>query len=77
MINELEDEKLLQKFEQIADRLSDKGYAIIDNFLEPEEVRNLLEVLQHHQEQGTFKKAGIGSSDQYQVDKQVRGDYIR
>ncbi|MBC5993919.1 2OG-Fe(II) oxygenase [Pontibacter cellulosilyticus] len=77
MIEEIEDDKLLQKFEQIADRLSDKGYAIVDNFLEPEEVHNLLEVLQHHQEQGTFKKAGIGTADQFTVDKQVRGDFIR
>ncbi|RDV12551.1 2OG-Fe(II) oxygenase [Pontibacter diazotrophicus] len=77
MIEELENEKLLQKFEQIADRLSEKGYAIVDNFLEAQEVRNLLDVLSHHQEQGTFKKAGIGASSQLQVDKEVRGDYIR
>lgn len=77
MTEELEDEKLLHKFEQIADRLSEKGYAIVDNFLEAQEVRNLLDVLTHHQEQGTFKKAGIGASNQLQVDKEVRGDYIR
>ncbi|MHA6249508.1 2OG-Fe(II) oxygenase [Pontibacter sp. CAU 1760] len=77
MIEELEDEKLLLKFEQIADRLSEKGYAVVDNFLEAQEVRDLLEVLSHHRDQGTFKKAGIGSSEQFQVDKSVRGDYIR
>ncbi|WP_347157500.1 2OG-Fe(II) oxygenase [Pontibacter chitinilyticus] len=71
------DEKTLQKFEQIADRLSDKGYAIIDNFLTPQEVRDILDVLAHHREQGTFKKAGIGAADQFTVDKEVRGDYIR
>ncbi|WP_242921994.1 2OG-Fe(II) oxygenase [Pontibacter liquoris] len=71
------DEKIVLKFEQIADRLSDKGYAIVDNFLTPSEVRELLHVLTHHREQGTFKKAGIGTADQFTVDKQVRGDYIR
>lgn len=74
---EKESEALLLKFEQIADRLSDKGYAIIDNFLQPDEVRNLLEVLQLHQEEGTFKKAGIGPAESVTVNRQVRGDFIR
>ncbi|PKV67377.1 2OG-Fe(II) oxygenase [Pontibacter ramchanderi] len=74
---EVEEGAELLHFEQIADRLSDKGYAIIDNFLQPNEVRNLLEVLQHHQEQGTFKKAGIGPAESVTVDRQVRGDFIR
>ncbi|QCR24168.1 2OG-Fe(II) oxygenase [Pontibacter sp. SGAir0037] len=70
-------EEHLQQFELLADKLSEDGYAIIDNFISKQQIRDLLAVLNHHQEQGTFKKAGIGASDQYQVDKQVRGDYIR
>ncbi|MCC9135827.1 2OG-Fe(II) oxygenase [Pontibacter silvestris] len=71
------EEEALQKFEQIADNLSDKGYAVVDNFLDLQEVKNLMEVLTHHQEQGTFKKAGIGTADQFQVNREVRGDHIR
>ncbi|NEM96529.1 2OG-Fe(II) oxygenase [Pontibacter burrus] len=76
-IHKQEEEKLLEKFEHIADQLSDNGYAIVDNFLDPNEVHSLLGVLTHHKELGTFKKAGIGTSNQFTVDKQVRGDYIR
>ncbi|MCC9169129.1 2OG-Fe(II) oxygenase [Pontibacter harenae] len=77
MLEELKEQEQLEKFELLADRLSEDGYAVIDNFISIQQVRDLLEVLNHHQEQGTFKKAGIGTADQFQVDKQVRGDYIR
>ena len=76
MINKQEEEKLLQKFEHIADQLSDQGYAIVDSFLETHQVHDLLEVLTTNKALGTFKKAGIGSADRVVVDKEVRGDYI-
>lgn len=64
-------------FDQLADELSDKGYGTIDHFLSREEFLQIKEVADDHREEGNFKKAGIGTAQDFQINKQIRGDYIR
>lgn len=70
-------EQLLTAFDQLADMLSEKGYGVIDHFLSNEEFLQIKEVADSHKEEGNFKKAGIGTAQDFQIDKQIRGDYIR
>ncbi|MTI21342.1 2OG-Fe(II) oxygenase [Fulvivirga sp. RKSG066] len=62
--------------EHIANDLAEQGFAIEDNFLSPGEVDEILHVFDIHRENDRFKKAGIGKSDDFLVDKSIRGDYI-
>ena len=76
--NELElSPSMLESFDKLADDLSEKGYGTIDHFLSQEEFTSIREVADNHREDGNFKKAGIGTNQAYQIDKQIRGDYIR
>ena len=68
---------LIDSFDKLADSLSEKGYGIIDHFLSQEEFLEIREVAENHKEEGNFKKAGIGTAQDFQIDKQIRGDYIR
>ena len=68
---------LEQQFSQLADDLSEKGYAVLDHFLSDEEVQAILDVMAGYREAGDFKKAGIGQADNFQVDRSQRGDLIR
>lgn len=70
----LMDERLL---ELIADQLATNDYAVIDDFLSQEEVKDILKVFDIHQEHGAFKQAAIGSSEVREVDKSVRKDLIK
>ncbi len=71
------DSLMLESFDQLADDLSEKGYGTIDHFLSGDEFTNIREVASNHKEDGNFKKAGIGTSQDFQINKQIRGDYIR
>lgn len=64
-------------FNQLADDLSEKGFGIIDSFLSYDEVKNILSVIDDLRKGGTFKNAGIGRGDQFQVNNFQRGDLIR
>ena len=61
----------------VADSLALNSYDIIDNFLSDKEALNCLEVLKDNKKQGNFKKAGIGTSNQFQIDNSIRGDEIK
>ncbi len=63
--------------ETIADALAADEYVILDGFLSPTEVENLLGAIKIHQEEENFKKAGIGTAHLFQVKKDVRGDFIK
>lgn len=69
--------QLLHDFDALADSLSEKGYGTIDHFLSTEEFIQIKEVADSHKEEGNFKKAGIGTASDFQIDKQIRGDFIR
>ena len=63
--------------DSIADALAEKGFAIIDYFLDREQIDALHKAIAFHREEDNFKKAGIGNAHLFQVDKEVRGDYIK
>lgn len=63
--------------EYIASNLAEKGYAIDDTFLTLEEVKSILEVFELHRKNDSFKKAGIGKTDEVIIDTSIRGDYIK
>lgn len=67
----------LKVLDAVADSLAINSYAVIDNFLTDEEALNCLSVLKYNKEKGNFKKAGIGTSNQFQIDKNIRGDEIK
>lgn len=71
------DPSLETYFDQLAEGLSEKGYGVINHFLSQEEFRQIWEVADMHKEEGNFKKAGIGTNQDFQVNRQIRGDYIR
>lgn len=63
-------------FDTIADGLAEEGYAIADNFLNAAEVRAILQSGDFHNSIQRFKKAGIGKSQNSQINEAIRGDYI-
>ena len=65
-----------QKFELLIEGILENGYAVCDNFLEKNEVENLLKTFSIRYEQGKFKEAGIGKSSEIQKNIEIRGDEI-
>jgi SM-20-related protein len=58
-------------FDRIADDLASQGYAIADQFMSQNEVRDVLSLKEFSNK---LKKAGIGK--EHQVNEAIRGDYI-
>jgi SM-20-related protein len=71
------DEKLLSKFESIADGLAGDGIASTDNFLSATEVSAIVNTDEFKEGMLRFKKAGIGKNQEKQVNEMIRGDYIQ
>lgn len=59
------------------DRLSEDNYLVIDDFISGEELVTFRSYFEKQLQQDTLTKAGIGTADQFQVRKEVRGDYIK
>lgn len=70
-------EQLLPPYERVAIEVAENGYAIWDTFLTGAEVLDILEVLNTRLDDGEFKKAGVGSGNDYKQLHGIRGDYIR
>jgi SM-20-related protein len=64
-------------FDAIADGLAEEGYAVADHFLNDGEVRAILQSGDFHDSIQRFKKAGIGKSQNSQINEAIRGDYIQ
>lgn len=64
-------------FDSIADGLAEKGYAVVDGFLTPSEVSDILTHETFRQGTTTLKRAGIGKSQSLQINESIRGDYIQ
>jgi SM-20-related protein len=62
---------------KLADGLADKGYAEVDNFLSQQEVQAILATDDFKNGLLQFKKAGIGKSQEKQINESIRGDYIQ
>jgi SM-20-related protein len=65
-----------QKFEQLIEGVVSSGYAVCDDFLDPTEVKNLLEVFFNRYQAGKFKEASIGKQNEVHKATLVRGDEI-
>ena len=63
-------------FDAVADGLAENGFAVVDNFLIPEEVSQILQVDEFIDSANQFKKAGIGKKQGLQINEGIRGDYI-
>ena len=70
-------EKLLSQFEKIADGLANDGISVIDDFLSKEEVFSITSTDEFKNGLLRFKKAGIGKSQEKQINESIRGDYIQ
>src|SRR5450432_4149863 len=69
-------EKLLSQFEEIADGLANDGISVVDDFLSKEEVISIINTDEFKNGLLRFKKAGIGKSEEKQINESIRGDYI-
>jgi len=71
------DEKLLSKFDAIADGLAADGISVVDEFLSLKEVKAITEEDEFKDVLLRFKKAGIGQAHDKQIVESIRGDYIQ
>lgn len=62
---------------KLADGLADQGYAVLDNFLSHGEVGDIIATDDFKNGLSQFKKAGIGKSQEKQINESIRGDYIQ
>ncbi len=69
--------QLQLQIEQIADEIAEKGYAIVDHFLNASEVDDILTTDAFINAKLQFKKAGIGKQQDKQINEGIRGDYIQ
>jgi SM-20-related protein len=60
-------------FSSIADGLAESGFAVVDHFLSPTEVQQILSLPVFNDD--SFKKAGIGKETK-QINETIRGDSI-
>lgn len=65
-----------QQFEFLIEGILEKGYAVCDDFLEAQEVENLLGIFAQRYEAGKFKEASIGKQSEVHKEILVRGDEI-
>lgn len=70
-------QQFIHQLNQLADGIAENGYAVVDNFLNPEEVQSIQELDGFKNGLLQFKKAGIGKSQEKQINEAIRGDYIQ
>lgn len=58
------------------DELAEKDVVIVDDFISDELYKKVMDFFSAVEENERLKKAGIGSSVDYQIQKEVRGDLI-
>ena len=66
----------LNKYSLFADSLSERGFAVSDNFFSTNELRGFYKALAQSLEDDDFKQAGIGTGADFQKNKSIRGDKI-
>lgn len=65
------------QFEFVANGLAEQGYVVLDDFLSPLQVNEILEADIFEERVTGFKKAGIGKNHQLHINETIRGDYIQ
>ncbi len=61
---------------QYADALADEGWFVIPDALSEQAVESIKDVILKTQQTADFKKAGIGTGADFQLNNSVRGDFI-
>lgn len=72
----LEDLQAHPDDEDLISQLLAQRYAVLDDFLSPEEVQDLHTRLLDLKAEAEFKPAGVGSAENFTLNRRVRGDYI-
>lgn len=70
-------DSLSARLDKIVDGLAEEGYTVIDHFLDEEEVNAILSLDDFKNALLQFKKAGIGKSEERQINESIRGDFIQ
>lgn len=52
------------------------GYQVIDDFIQPDHARKIMQHIDFLFEENQMKKAGIGKAESFEVNKELRGDFI-
>jgi SM-20-related protein len=68
---------LASKLNVIADGLAGEGYAVVEDFLQHDEVEAILQLPDFTEKASGLKQAGIGQKQDKQINEAIRGDYIR
>lgn len=58
------------------DQLAFRDYVVVDDFISDELLRKIKDFFSSAEKDEKLKKAGIGSSGEFQIDSAVRGDFI-
>lgn len=58
------------------DRLAEDDFVIIDDFIQDEMYRSIMDFFNQKERDNELKKAGIGKSGELKVNKEIRGDFI-
>lgn len=58
------------------DQLAENHFTIIDQFLQPNDLAQILNEFQIMERAGAFKNAGIGALGDHQIDASIRGDQV-
>jgi len=58
------------------DQLAEKDYVVIDEFISDELFRKVMDFFHKKESGDQLKKAGIGSTGEFQIKSAVRGDFI-
>jgi SM-20-related protein len=64
-------------WEEVADALAENDYCCINGYLNSHEVEALIAEITSLRKADTFKKAGIGADQNFTVQKEIRGDFIK
>jgi SM-20-related protein len=67
----------IPSFEGLVDQMAMQDFGCIENFLSEQEVVGIRQLMEDDYARNRLKKAGIGQGEEHQVNRQIRGDYIR
>lgn len=70
-------ENLNLLFDPLVDQMADHDFGIIENFLSTAEVGAINGIIEEDYAHNRLKKAGVGQGEEHQVNRNIRGDYIR
>jgi len=60
----------------ITQQLSDKGYAVVDNYLSPHKITKIQNELVEAWQTGCFRHAGVGRGDNWELQPEIRNDKV-